>query len=181
MPERRARGVALAAALAAAVALADGGIELRARKEPWRADETVAAAAREAGQELVLRSGARLGEVVLHETWRDFRGQRIAPGRYGLVYALQPRLKEHVGADAVRDFALLVPPDLDAPDDWLAVSRRVSGTTHPAVMALVPWRGEGEAPAELHEETPERQVLFRDVGGTALGFVVAGRAPEPDL
>ena len=182
MPERRTRARTLLAAWAwAAAAWAGGPVELLPRTEPWAAAETIAPGAREAGQVFALHSGARLGEVVLGERWLDFRGQPIAPGRYGLRYALQPRLKEHVGADAIRDFALLVPLEAEAPSDWIAASRTVSGTAHPAVMALVAWQGAGPPPRELHEEDPNRLVLFRTVATVTLGFVVLGRAPRPEL
>jgi hypothetical protein len=183
MRESRRRLVVAAAlaAIAVAAARADGALELAPRTEPWREGERVAPAAREPGQLLALRAGARLGQVVLHERWFDFRGQPIAPGRYALVYALQPRLKEHVGADAVRDFALLVPAAFEDGQDAIAAARRVSGTPHPAVMALLPWVGEGDPPAELHEESPDRLVVFRTVASVTLGFVVLGRAPEPEL
>jgi hypothetical protein len=183
MPERRSWiGAFFAAwALAVAASWADGPIELRPRTEPWTAAEALAPGAREPGQRFALLAGTALGEIVVVSTWLDFRGQPIEPGRYGLRYALQPRLKEHVGADVIRDFALLVPLETEASADWQSESRAVSRTTHPAVMALVEWRGAGAPPSELREESPIRLVLFRTVGTATLGFVVLGRAPRPEL
>jgi hypothetical protein len=184
MPDRFSLGTAVLAvslALAGLAATGSGAVEIRPRREPWLPKETIDEATRGPGQGFALRDGALLGEVVLRERWTDFRGQKIEPGRYALRYALQPRLKEHVGADAIRDFALLAPAVDDGSTPLLEASRRVSGTGHPAVMALVAWQGAGEAPAELHQENPERLILFRDIGGLTIGFVVMGRAPAPEL
>jgi hypothetical protein len=173
--------LALSLAFAGGSASGSGAVELRPREKPWIATERIGEATRAPGQRFALRDGARLGEVALREGWTDFRGQVIPAGRYALRYALQPRLKEHAGADAIRDFALLVPVADDGSTPLLEASRLVSGTHHPAVMALVAWQGEGQAPPEVREETPERLILFRDIGGWTIGFVVIGRAPAPEL
>jgi hypothetical protein len=122
-----------------ALALASTSLDLRPRCAAFEAGG-LDPAALEPGQALPLRAGTLLGEILLQAAWRDFRGQVVAPGRYELRYLLQPRLKEHVGVDAIRDFALLVPPGTSG--DWVAASRSVSRTRHPAVLALVA----GEAP-----------------------------------
>lgn len=184
MPEGCALRVAVLAitlACAGGSASGSGPVEVRPREGPWSGTERIGEAARAPGQRFALRDGARLGEVVVREGWTDFRGQAIPSGRYALRYALQPRLKEHAGADAIRDFALLVPATDDGSRPLLEASRLVSGTHHPAVMALVAWQGEGVPPAELHETSPERLVVFHDIRGLTIGFVVIGRAPAPEL
>lgn len=185
MPEaaRRARAVALLAAIAA-VAAAAPAVELRPRREPLGDGERLAPSAVEPGQRIALRDGTPLGEIELAAPWRDFRGQTIAPGRYGLRYALQPRLKDHVGADAIRDFALLVPPGGEPPPSdagaaaWIAASRRASGTAHPAVLALVPAAG-AEEPVPRREEGG-LAVEYAEAGGVVLGFVVVGGTEARD-
>ncbi len=176
---RRRAAVLVLAALGLMGASADP-LELRPRSEPWEPGERLAEEAMDAGQRVPLAFGARLGWVELGSTWSDFRGQAVSPGRYGLHYALQPRLKQHVGADAVRDFALLVPEELGpvltrrSVEEWIAASLRVSGTRHPAVMALVAWSG--GPPPETPVELDGRLVVVRAVGGLVLAFVVEGRA-----
>jgi hypothetical protein len=149
--------------VAFAVLAGAAAVTLRPRTEPWRDAER--ATEMDHGQRIPLRTGARLGEVALTGAWSDFRGQTIAPGRYELRYALQPRSKHHAGADAVRDFALLVPRALGEAGDWVAASRRVSRTAPPAGMALEPG-----------PERDRRGVVYRRVGDLTIGFVVSGRA-----
>jgi hypothetical protein len=164
-------GQALYLIVAAAIAA------IAPRTHAWRDGERVAET--EPGQRFPLASGVLLGEIALAADWSDYRGQPIARGRYELRYAVQPRLKDHAGADAIRDFALLVPRGLPASTDWIAASRRISRTRHPAVLAIVPWEGSGAAPAEAVREA-DRTVLYRQVGDLMVGFVVAGRAPPPE-
>ena len=154
------------------------------RSEPWSADESVATVDLEPGQSVPLRTGVRLGEFVVPATWSDFRGQEIVAGRYELRYALQPRLKDHVGLDRIRDFALLVPrsvaaeaPQGASPEFWIEASRRVAGSRHPAVMALRRWSSGGpppEAPAEVDRQLVE----VRTIGDLVLGFVLRGQAED---
>ena len=190
-PARALSTLVALAVLAVTLAGAESSeVELRARDAAWRAEERLAPAAVDAGQRVPLAAGTLLGEIAFAAPWRDFRGQTVAPGRYGLRYGLQPRLKEHAGADAVRDFALLVPIDLvpaesaavaeaQPLDRWIEASRHVSGSRHPAVLALVIWSGTGPPPDAPVIENG-RTTLFRRVGDLALGFVVEGRAETPD-
>jgi hypothetical protein len=179
----REAAVAVALALAAAPIVA-AEIELRARRAPFAVGERLGASAVEPGQLVPLRDGTPLGELVLDAEWSDFRGQRIAPGRYALVYALQPRLKEHAGADVIRDFALLVPREAleaggETPLDILiAASRRVARTSHPALMALLAGGDESRL-AEARGLVLEG-VEYHRIDWLALGFVVAGCAAEPE-
>ena len=177
--------VALAALVVTPGRAESTGVELRARDAALRTEERLAPAAIDAGQRVPLAAGTLLGEIAFAAPWSDFRGQTISPGRYGLRYGLQPRLKEHAGADAVRDFALLVPAESAAVaealplDRWIEASRHVSGSRHPAVLALVTWTGTGSPPDAPVIENG-RTTLFRRVGDLALGFVVDGRAETPD-
>lgn len=128
---------------------------------------------------MALRAGTFLGQLQLAANWSDFRGQTILAGTYSLCYALQPHLKEHVGVDSIRDFAALVSfgRDDERPcEDWLNASRRVSGTGHPAVLAMVP---ESEV-VTTGSDHPDWRVVTIDVAGRRFGFVVAGRAVATD-
>ncbi|HUI44317.1 MAG TPA: hypothetical protein VL523_20320 [Terriglobia bacterium] len=73
----------------------------------------------------------------------DFRDQKLKPGLYTMRYAQIPQDGNHMGVSQYRDFLLLSPVGADAQvgmalsfDDLLNLSRRASGTSHPAVMSL---------------------------------------------
>lgn len=87
--------------------------------------------------------GAFVGvlEVSGPDGWTDAKGQRVAPGAYAAVYAIQPILKAHAGTTRIRDVLLLVAPadarlPVDDPARAAEASRRVAGSGHPAVVAL---------------------------------------------
>lgn len=91
-------------------------------------------------------SGAFAGVLRIEggeDGWIDAKGQRVGPGTYAAVYAVQPILKEHRGTRPWRDVLLLVHPrearlPLDEPSHAADASRRVSGSGHPAVLSLPP-------------------------------------------
>ena len=152
---------------------AAAAVALLPRMAGWQAAEIVPVGSRDAGQTFDFAAGTPLGAVELKAVWIDFRGQPIPPGRYALRYTLQPRLKEHAGRDAIRDFALLVPETTVGPGEntarnWIAESRRVSGTGHPTVMALVSERSAAD--------TAMMTVRSEWVVDRKVGFVVAGTA-----
>ena len=92
----------------------------------------------------VLYSGIPEGSFL--GVWRfvhkgsDFRGTSIKPGLYTMRYELMPADGNHMGASQYRDFVLLLPVAADEnPSEALkfeqavALSRKASGTGHPAV------------------------------------------------
>ena len=138
--------------------------------------------------------GSLFGAVRLTAAVKDYRGQEIKPGVYTLRYALQPVDGNHQGVSAYRDFLLLVPAAADtgvAPiafKELSALSRKASGTGHPAIWSLLP---ADSAPATLpgakHVDDGDLWVVFFAIpigpeGGAAasatMGLVVVGRAPE---
>jgi len=90
--------------------------------------------------QLSIQPGSLVAVASWDSPWIDYRGQTIPAGLYALVYAIQPQFKRHVGVSEFRDAALLVRPADARPGRDLAAlvsaSRRVSGTSHPAVAAL---------------------------------------------
>lgn len=73
----------------------------------------------------------------------DYRGQDIKPGLYSMRYQLMPSDGNHLGAAQFRDFVLLVPAAADSNpaaglkfEDAVGLSRKASGTGHPAVFPL---------------------------------------------
>lgn len=92
-----------------------------------------------------LTPGSFLGVVHFPDQGADFRGQRIPAGYYTLRYALIPTDGNHLGVSANRDFLLLAPVSADTQldqalgfDALVNLSRKASGTGHPAVLSLDP-------------------------------------------
>jgi hypothetical protein len=183
----RAAAAALAAAtLAAAVGSAStptrvelppgGRLALTPRETSWAAGDRLPPRGREPGQRLGLRTSVWLGMMEVEGGWADFRGQRIGGGSYDLCYALQPRRKDHVGLDAIRDFAVLVPATPQRAEacagQWLNASRGVAGTGHPAVLALL----SADEFAQSRIGQPDWVVAWLAVAGETIGFVVVGQA-----
>ena len=75
----------------------------------------------------------------------DTRDQKLKPGLYTMRYALIPQDGNHMGVSEYRDFVLLSPLSADTEldkvlsfDDLVNLSRKASGTGHPAVIGLAP-------------------------------------------
>ena len=95
--------------------------------------------------------GSFLGLWRVAAAGSDFRGQSIKPGLYSMRYALMPVDGNHVGAASYRDFVLLLPAAADTQpaanlklEDVVALSRKASGTGHPAVFPMASLEGAGE-------------------------------------
>lgn len=123
-------------------------IEGKAALELWPAKEIAGNAKEKANPEAhygQLAEGALVGVLRVPEKWTDFRGKPLGAGSYALRYAVEPADGNHMGVSEFRDFLLLVPIASDAEpksfparDALVALSRKASGTNHPAVMSLVP-------------------------------------------
>ena len=90
-----------------------------------------------------LSEGAFLGVWRFVAKGSDFRGQSMNPGLYTMRYARMPADGNHMGAAQYRDFILLVPLPADSNPaaqlpfaELVALSRKASGTGHPAVFPL---------------------------------------------
>jgi hypothetical protein len=140
-----------------------------------------------------MEEGTLVGAVRFLAAARDYRRQGIKPGTYTLRYSLHPVDGNHLGVAAQRDFLLLAPAVADtgtarvAYNDLMALSRRASGTNHPAIWSLVPPESESSEPGVRHREEEDHWVLlipaqFHPEGGSALArtlaVVVVGAAPE---
>jgi len=96
-----------------------------------------------------LQEGELLGAIRFLGEGHDFRDQPIVKGVYTLRYGLQPQNGDHLGASPFRDFALLVPAAKDValaqlPQKKLfEQSAESAGTSHPAVLMLLPVAGQG--------------------------------------
>ncbi len=92
-----------------------------------------------------LGTGTMVGVLRFPNAGSDFRGQSIKPGYYTLRYALIPQDGNHLGVNPYRDFLALSPVDADSQidqamtfDALAALSKKASGTNHPAVLSLTP-------------------------------------------
>jgi hypothetical protein len=141
-----------------------------------------------------LSEGEFVGAIRFASAVKDFRGQAIKPGVYTLRYMLQPVDGNHQGVSPYRDFLLLASAALDSSpavmttSDLTKLSRRVSGTGHPAVWSLIAADGAPVAlPAVAHQEDGDLWVLYfhaplaaegSPTGMATIGLVIAGHAPE---
>ena len=124
--------------------------------------------------------GALVGAIRFPAQGADRRGQPIKPGVYTLRYALQPLNGDHLGVSPQRDFLVLVPAgddkDLNAApnfDALMAMSRKASGTPHPAVLSM----GSAGAsdPAGFAKQGENDWVLTRKIGGAPISVILVGK------
>jgi len=125
--------------------------------------------------------GTLLGAIRFSGPGADRRGQPIKPGVYTLRYSQIPVNGDHQGAAPQRDFVLMTPaaddkdpnstPDFDA---LVAMSRKASGTPHPAVLSI--WgAGAGDA-AGFALQGEHDWVLTTKIGDTPVSIILIGKA-----
>lgn len=126
--------------------------------------------------------GSLLAVIQFAQKHEDRRGQTVQPGIYTMRYSYFPENGTHQGAAPQRDFLLLVQAAGDtegastpAFDALLALSRKASGTPHPAVFSI--WK---EDPKFFKEGQMEKQgdhdwVLMRKMGVVPVSMILAGR------
>lgn len=129
-----------------------------------------------------LGDGSLVGAIRFPQAWTDYKGKSVASGTYTLRYALQPADGNHIGVSLYRDFLLLVPASVDLdpgaiPDSAKCVemSRKATGSNHPAVMALFPLSSKPDAPSMVRNEL-DQWVLATSIGSTPIGMVFVGQA-----
>ncbi|PYV90350.1 MAG: hypothetical protein DMG05_10695 [Acidobacteria bacterium] len=135
-----------------------------------------------------LHIGSLLGVMKFPANGSDYRGQAIKPGIYTMRYCLILQDGNHMGAAPIPDFVLLIPASEDTkdPDATLSVeevvnlSRKASGTNHPAVINLAPPPGSINTPL-LEKDDSDRWVLkskteLKPAADLPIGIVVFGRA-----
>ena len=119
-----------------------------------------------------------LGVIRFDAQGQDRRGQTIKPGVYTLRYGLIPINGDHQGAAPQRDFLVLSPAANDkdlnstpAFDALMDMSRKASGTPHPAVMSF--WKADAGA-SGLSKQGESDWVLQTKMGDTPVAVIVAG-------
>jgi len=135
-----------------------------------------------------LHQGQLVGVMKFSAAGSDYRGQSIKPGLYTLRYCLILQDGNHLGAAPILDFVLLVPAAEDTKDadaimsteEVVALSRKASGTNHPAVINLA------SPPAAASKATLEKDELdhwvlkvksqSKPAADLPIGIIVVGRA-----
>lgn len=126
--------------------------------------------------------GTLLGVVRLPEKGSDRRGQPLKPGVYTMRLGFFPPDGNHQGAAPQRDFLVLTPAaedkDVSATpkfDALMDMSRKASGTAHPAVLSL--WKVDAASfKPGIASEGEHDWVLQHKIGDLPVALIVAGTA-----
>jgi hypothetical protein len=168
------------------VTLDDGSVacEIWLRKSvPAQAKKDVAGALYSQLSESTL-----VGVISFPQATTDYRGQPVKPGTYTLRYELIPNDGNHLGVAPNRDFLLLVPAATDADpnavykfEELVNLSRKATGTRHPAPLSLV--QAEAGTAAAVSKNNEEHWIFsagMKLASGEDLPFalVVKGTAPQ---
>jgi len=91
-----------------------------------------------------LNTGELIGVAIYSGSAGDFRGQELKPGTYTIRYQTMPSDGNHMGVSPTQDYVLLCPAALDKDpakdveyEALVNMSRKASGTNHPAPLYLV--------------------------------------------
>ena len=150
--------------------------------EIWfRTNKPPAAKSSEDGVSLpAMPMGALLGVIRFDGKGADRRGQTIKAGVYTLRYGIMPINGDHQGAAPQRDFLLMTPAaedqDLNSTpnfDALVAMSRKASGTPHPAVLSL--WKADSDTPG-LSKQGENDWVLQTKIGDVPIAVILIGFA-----
>ena len=135
-----------------------------------------------------LAESALVGVIYFPQATTDYRGQNIPKGAYTLRYELIPNDGNHLGVAPNRDFVLLVPaasddnPDATFKfDELVSLSRKATGTKHPAPLSLVqPESGTAAAVSKDDEDHWIFSGAIRLASGEDLpiALIVKGTAPQ---
>ena len=124
--------------------------------------------------------GALMGAIRFPAQGSDRRGQTIKPGVYTLRYSQHPVNGDHLGVAPQRDFLVMTPAaeDQDASatpdfDTLMAMSRKASGTPHPAVLSVT--SGTAGAAPSLAKEGDHDWVLSVKVGEMPVALTIVGK------
>jgi hypothetical protein len=125
--------------------------------------------------------GALLGVLRFLAKGSDRRGQTIAPGVYTLRYGNYPVNGNHQGVAPQRDFLVLVPAALDKSTDAVSdfdalmeLSRKASGTPHPAVLSFS--KADADQKPGFEKQGEKDWVLTTKLGDTAVSITLIGVA-----
>lgn len=127
--------------------------------------------------------GALLGVLRFPAKGSDRRGQSIAAGVYTLRYGNYPANGNHQGVAPQRDFFVLVPVALDKSTDPISdfdalmdLSRKASGTPHPAVLSFS--KADADQKAGFEKQGEKDWVLTAKIGDTLVSIILIGKAED---
>ena len=140
--------------------------------------------AKTADESVTLKSvppGALLGAIRFPGRGYDRRGQQIKPGVYTLRYGLIPVNGDHQGAAPQRDFLVMVqaaedkdPAATPTFEALMALSKKASGTPHPAVMSF--WKQDADFQPGVSKQGESDWVFQTKLGDTQIAVIVVGTA-----
>jgi hypothetical protein len=111
----------------------------------------------------------------------DRRGQNLKPGVYTLRYGIQPINGDHQGVAPQRDFLVLTPAAVDQKpdavtkvDELMVMSRKSSGTPHPAVLTMYVVENDFKPGMQLLGE--HDWTLMAEVGEMKIALTLVGKA-----
>jgi hypothetical protein len=125
--------------------------------------------------------GSFMGVIRFPKNGADRRGQSIKAGTYTMRFSYFPENGDHQGAAPQRDFLLLTPAaedkDPNATPNFealVAMSRKASGTPHPAVFSV--WKGDAGGKPGISQQGEHDWVLQTKIGDTPFAMIVVGKA-----
>ncbi|MEO1997923.1 MAG: hypothetical protein ABGZ17_21895 [Planctomycetaceae bacterium] len=96
----------------------------------------------------------------------DFRGQEFSAGVYTLRYGMQPEDGNHIGTSELADFLLALPAKIDnkpaviaGADQLAGQSAKSVGSTHPAIISLLPQSGVKKSAVLTHDADHDFWIL----------------------
>jgi hypothetical protein len=124
--------------------------------------------------------GSILGVLRFPGKGADRRGQPIPAGIYVLRYGNHPVNGDHQGVAPQRDFLVMSPAAADRTTDpvgefeaLMALSKKASGSTHPAVLSF--WKGDGSGSGLEHQGETD-WVLHTKIGNVPVDIILIGKA-----
>ncbi|MEP7365918.1 MAG: hypothetical protein ABI972_21900 [Acidobacteriota bacterium] len=125
--------------------------------------------------------GSVIGAIRWPATGNDRRAQPIKPGVYTLRFSMFPLNGDHQGVAPNRDFLLMSPAADDKSEaaipnfkELVALSKKASGTPHPAVLAM--YVVESDFKPGLQNVGEHDWILYVKVGDTPIGLTLVGKA-----
>ncbi len=124
--------------------------------------------------------GSVIGAIRWPGQGSDRRGQGIKAGVYTLRFGLFPINGDHQGVAPQRDFLVMsmAAEDKDAAvidnfDALINLSRKVSGTPHPAVLSM--WKVEGDAQPGMTQSGESDWALKTRMGDVTIAVILVGK------
>jgi hypothetical protein len=128
-----------------------------------------------------IQVGTLLGVLRFSGKGADRRGQTIPAGVYILRYGNFPINGDHQGVAPQRDFLVLSPAAADQSadnvkdfDSLMALSKKASGSTHPAVLSF--WKADSDFKPGFEKEGETDWVLQTKIGDQAVAIILIGKA-----